>query len=169
MSNEMTDARALADEYRPSMDLEVLHSWAAEAAARLRGEAAQGEQQAVAGYVYPEHLKLNGPDWGPAALYHEKRHKTIPLYTHPQPTAVADMPPKGKPFVGCQCPSCGEEFAASAAPAPVAGEAVWSDEAAHAFRCAADAVGAHWHSWPDRFRAGMKAAIAAAPVAPTTK
>lgn len=36
----MTDARALADEYRPSMDLEVLHSWAAEAAARLRDEAA---------------------------------------------------------------------------------------------------------------------------------
>ena len=58
-------------------------------------------------------------------------------------------------------------------PAPVAGEAVWSDEAAHAFRCAADAVGAHWYSWPDRFRAGMKAALAqdraaqgAAPSAP---
>ena len=42
VSNEtMRDARALADEYRPSMDLEVLHSWAAEAAARLRGEAAR--------------------------------------------------------------------------------------------------------------------------------
>ncbi|MEN5115889.1 hypothetical protein ABE488_00930 [Luteimonas sp. TWI662] len=38
--------------------------------------------------------------------------------------ATPDMPPPGKPFVGCQCPSCGEEFiAAAAAPAPADGEA----------------------------------------------
>lgn len=35
--SRMTD---LADEYRPSMTLEVLHSWAVEVVARLRGEAA---------------------------------------------------------------------------------------------------------------------------------
>lgn len=120
-NGELPVAGWLADNDASRRDLEALQK---AVNAHLRGEAAQGEQQAVAGYVYPEHLKLNGPDWGPAALYHEKHHRTIPLYTHPQPTAVADMPPKGKPSVGCQCPSCGEEFAASAAPAPVAGDDV---------------------------------------------
>ena len=114
-----------------------------EIAARLRGEAAQSEQQAVA-WLLPsgelftaEQLEDQRRAYGDTFGLLAK-----PLYTHPQPAAVA-------------------------------GDAVWSDEAAHAFRTAADAVGAHWHSWPDRFRAGMKAALAqdraaqgAAPSAP---
>ena len=114
-----------------------------EIAARLRGEAAQSEQQAVA-WLLPsgelftaEQLEAQRRAYGDTFGLLAK-----PLYTHPQPAAVA-------------------------------GDAVWSDEAAHVFRTAADAVGAHWHSWPDRFRAGMKAALAqdraaqgAAPSAP---
>ena len=43
----MTD-QELANEYRPSMTLDVLHSWASEAAARLRGDGEQG--RTVAGW-----------------------------------------------------------------------------------------------------------------------
>ena len=90
VSNEpMTDARALADEYRPSMDLEVLHSWAAEAVARLRGEAAQGEQEAVA-WTSPEGMeRLRTQDDSATVVpeaFRDSRH-TIPLYDRPQPVA----------------------------------------------------------------------------------
>ena len=139
--SQMTDQQAIneIDMYLPKHCKAALHH----IAARLRGEAAQGEQQAVA-WTSPEGMeRLRTQDDSATVVpeaFRDSRH-TIPLYDRPQPVA----------------------------PVPVAGDAVWSDEAAHAFRCAADAVGAHWHSWPDRFRAGMKAAIAAAPVAPTTK
>lgn len=42
----------------------------------------------------------------------------VALSTQPAPSeqvAASDLPPPGAPFVGCQCPTCGEEFAASAA------------------------------------------------------
>lgn len=45
----MTD-QELANEYRPSMTLDVLHSWASEAAARLRGDGEQGQAVALDAY-----------------------------------------------------------------------------------------------------------------------
>lgn len=53
-------------------------------------------------------------------------------------------------------------------PAAVDGAMEWTDEAAYAFRKEVDAVGAHWHPWPVRFRFGMRAALAAQHQEPTT-
>ena len=87
-----------------------------EIAARLRGDGKQG--QAVAWIK---------PDWSDPKNFDGKSPVTTypqlgwtPLYIHPQSApseqvAASDMPPPGKPFVGYQCPSCGEEFIASAA------------------------------------------------------
>ena len=109
-------------------ELDELHEAHLHVFARLRGEA-QAEQQAV--YLirgdfggWNEQSK-GGHDWWEGRANAPERRV---LYTRPQAalssTAAPDMPPPGKPFVGCQCPNCGEEFAASAAPAPVACDAV---------------------------------------------
>ena len=54
--SRMTD-QELANEYRPSMTLDVLHSWASEAAARLRGA---GEQYLEAAEVCGEAYQVVG-------------------------------------------------------------------------------------------------------------
>lgn len=42
-------------------------------------------------------------------------HDRAALSAPSEQVTASDLPPPGVPFVGCQCPSCGEEFVASAA------------------------------------------------------
>ena len=103
----------LANEYRPSMTLDVLHSWASEAAARLRGDGEQctcpkghaptfdvidkacpahGEQGQAVAWASPEGMeRLRTQDDSATVVpeaFRDSRH-TIPLYDRPQPVAVA--------------------------------------------------------------------------------
>ena len=85
MSNEMTDARALAeiDGYVPR------HCRAAieHIADRLRGEAVQGDQQPVA-HV----LRIDTPQSALVGLYDDSLKSGDQLYTRPQPVAAPAAP-----------------------------------------------------------------------------
>lgn len=69
------------------------------------------------------------------------------------------LPPPGQPFVGCQCPTCGEEFAASAAQPPAVGVDV-SDEMVSAGTVLSNIVYnlAHDDRLPEALRTSLDAA-----------
>lgn len=116
-SEQMTDAKSWLLSIMGEHDFTVPCKAFNKIAARLRGESEQ--PAAVAGDAVLSSRLRAGVECAPWVI-DEVRKMEAALSAAP---AAPDMPPPGTPFVGCQCPTCGEEFAATAAPAPVAGDA----------------------------------------------